>query len=174
MTDETDPEDTLRAHLSEHTRSSEFTLTRLDLGIDGWSFFQVIPNVMDSRPSYEVVRDDGTVVSGDPFSELGDIFESLRVHEDDAPPVEALVRATLALSDARVTPVLSLVQAERVAGKYSVDEVEQPALERTDDGLVLTFWGDVSGRQSTLYRYELFVDEEYTVEGGRERITSLG
>lgn len=174
MTSENDPERHLRDYLDAEAFGSEFTLNRLDLGVDGWAFFRVIPNVTDTDPAIEVVREDGTVVTEDQEAELGKIYRTIGVHEDEDPDGPTLVRIARALLATQLRPVLDFVTAEHLAEKYSTADVSSPSVEATPDGRVITFWGEVPGSVSILYRCVLRIDPEHTVEWTQEEMASRG
>lgn len=174
MNHERDSERHLRDYLDAGAFGSEFTLNRLDLGVDGWAFFRVIPNVTDTNPTIEVVREDGTVVTEDPEGELGEIYRTMGVLEDDDPDGPTLVRIARTLLATQLRPVLDFVTAEHLAEKYSTEDVSSPSVEETQDGMVITFWGEEPGGMSVLYRCVLRIDPEYTVEWTQEEMASRG
>lgn len=174
MTKENDPEQHLRDYLDAEAFGSEFTLNRMDFGVDGWAFFRVIPNVTDTEPTIEVVRENGTVVTEDPEAELGEIYRTMGVHEDEEPDGPTLVRIARALLATQLRPVLDFVTAERLAEKYSTEDVSSPSVEETPDGTVITFWGEEPGGVSVLYRCVLRINPEYAVEWTQEEMASRG
>lgn len=165
MTDDTDPERALRAHLSRERPTVDFDCDRLDLGIDGWAFFRIrMVDARDEPPRNRVVRGDGTVVTDDPAAELGRLFRSMGALDDEDPPAAPMARAATALLSDTGRPVY----AERVDWlQHSYDPAPSaPEVRRTDGGLTLSFHAEVGGGgpRPTLEAFEVRVGPDYDVE----------
>lgn len=161
------PEDALREHLSEEKPGSEFKLVRLDLAVDGWTFFDVIAmDVTDAQPTAEVVRDDGTVVTKESEDALGEIYQSMGINESGELPLSDIIHIAIALLAADLRPLIHAVTTERVSRKFDADP-HPPQVNRDSDETVISFWADSSGHNASLSLCTLTIYEDYSIEWDR-------
>ncbi|PSQ15865.1 hypothetical protein BRD00_12685 [Halobacteriales archaeon QS_8_69_26] len=144
-------------------------ITGMGIGIDGWAFFRTTEvGVRDAPPVDRVVRDDGTVVTGDPGEELERIYRSIDVLDRDPPPSRKMARAAAAL----LAPEEALVAEENVkrwTRRFPDRSLAPPEVRRTDEGLVLTFWTRTTGRGVYATEWRVTATGDYDVRW--ERIT---
>lgn len=169
MNDSPDPERALRDHLTAVAPDdAEFNLRPLHIGIEGWTFFEVIQvGVHDAKPRYYVVREDGTVVTGDPVAELERIARSMEVLEREDPPASKLAGAAAALlSDG--TRLVDADSVDRWSDHDTDVDLSAPEITPTNGGLTLTFWVRSTGRGIYFSEFEVTIGPDNDI-GWEER-----
>lgn len=164
MSDGPDPEQALREHLATVRPALEYNIRPMRIGIDGWRFFDAIPmEVNDATPSFFVVREDGTVLTGDPAATLEQVVRSMDLLEREEIPTAKLARAAAAmLSDGAYLVDKDAVERWSDSGHQDVD-LHVPEVTATNGGLVLTFWVYTAGRGISFSEFEVSIYPDYQV-----------
>ena len=144
-------------------RLDDHSVDELDVDADGWQFFRLVPETRDTLPSCEVIGPDGSRVTDEEASALGDVYRAMGVLDAEAPPVREMVEAARALLAGATDPVVP-ERVERIQQRYEDHAVEAPQCDRTDDGLELRFWATSGGKRPGLSRYEMTVGPGYDIE----------